>query len=234
MEDTMPSATRMEPKIDVRTQFLAQFPVFRSLPPEQLEEAVRAGHVRRVTKGSSPFSTNSPCVGFSMLLSGTVRVFKLGASGREVELYRLQPGESCLISTSCMLGKANYTASAIAQTDLLMFTIPPSTFKQLLARNEAFRDFVFGQFSQRLADLMMLVEAIAFQKLDQRLAALLLEAGPEVRASQAQLADRLGTVRDIVGRLLKNFEQRGLVALGRERTRVLDPDGLKAVADRPG
>jgi CRP/FNR family transcriptional regulator len=133
-----------------------------------------------------------------------------------------------------MLGKANYTASAVAQTDLLMFTIPPSTFRQLLARNEAFRDFVLSQFSQRLADLMMLVEAIAFQKLDQRLAALLLDEGPEVKASQAQLADRLGTVRDIVGRLLKNFEQRGLVALGRERTRVLDAEGLKAVAERLG
>jgi CRP/FNR family transcriptional regulator len=160
-------------------------------------------------------------------------VVKLGASGREVELYRLQPGESCLISTSCLLGKANYTAAAIAQTDLLMFTIPPSIFKRLLARNEAFRDFVFSQFSQRLADLMMLVEAIAFQKLDQRLAAILLEAAPETKASQTQLADRLGTVRDIVGRLLKNFEQRGLVALGRERIRVLDPDGLKAIAERP-
>ena len=219
--------------MDISKQFLEQFPIFRSLPPEDLDEAMQGSHVRRVAKGGSPFSTSSPCAGFSMLLSGTVRVVKLGASGREVELYRLQPGESCLISTSCLLGKANYTANAIAQTDLLMFTIPPSIFKRLLARNEAFRDFVFSQFSQRLADLMMLVEAIAFQKLDQRLAAILLEAAPETKGSQAQLADRLGTVRDIVGRLLKNFEQRGLVALGRERIRVLDPEGLKAIAERP-
>jgi CRP/FNR family transcriptional regulator len=219
--------------MDISKQFLEQFPIFRSLPAEDMDEALRSSHVRRVAKGGSPFSTSSPCAGFSMLLSGTVRVVKLGASGREVELYRLQPGESCLISTSCLLGKANYTANAIAQTDLLMFTIPPSVFKRLLARNEAFRDFVFSQFSQRLADLMMLVEAIAFQRLDQRLAAILLEAAPEMKASQAQLADRLGTVRDIVGRLLKNFEQRGLVALTRERTRVLDREGLKAIAERP-
>lgn len=219
--------------MDISKQLLEQFPIFRSLPSADIEEVMQGSHVRRVAKGGSPFSTNSPCAGFSVLLSGTVRVVKLGASGREVELYRLQPGESCLISTSCLLGKANYTAAAIAQTDLLMFTIPPSIFKRLLARNEAFRDFVFSQFSQRLADLMMLVEAIAFQKLDQRLAAILLEAAPETKASQTQLADRLGTVRDIVGRLLKNFEQRGLVALGRERIRVLDPEGLKAIAERP-
>jgi CRP/FNR family transcriptional regulator len=131
-----------------------------------------------------------------------------------------------------MLGKANYTATAVAQTDLLVFTIPPSTFKLLMARNEAFREFVFSQFSQRLSDLMMLVEAIAFQKLDQRLAALLLEEGPELKTSHAKLADRLGTVRDIVGRLLKNFEQRALVSLGRERIRVLDPAGLQEVAER--
>jgi CRP/FNR family transcriptional regulator, anaerobic regulatory protein len=219
--------------IEIRSQLLEQFPIFRTLSAEDLDQALASSHVRRVAKGASPFSMSSPCVGFSMLLSGTVRVVKLGASGREVELYRLEPGESCLISTSCMLGKANYTANAIAETDLLIFAIPPSAFKQLLARNEAFREFVFNQFSQRLADLMMVVEAIAFQKLDQRLAALLLERGPEVKASQAQLADRLGTVRDIIGRLLKNFEQRGLVALGRERVHVLDPDGLKALAERP-
>lgn len=221
------------PPLDIRKEFLTQFPIFNTLPAQDLDEAMRAAHVRRVSKGSAPFGTSSPCMGFSMLLSGVIRVVKLGANGREVELYRLQPGESCLISSSCMLGKANYSATAEAQTDLLVFTIPPSVFKQLMARNEAFREFVFSQFSQRLADLMMLVEAIAFQKLDQRLAGLLLEEGPELKTSHARLADRLGTVRDIIGRLLKNFEQRGLVSLGRERVRVLDAAGLREVADRP-
>jgi CRP/FNR family transcriptional regulator len=227
-------ATAQALSADVRKEFLARFPIFGSLPEADLEEALRAAHVRRVAKGSTPFGTNSPCMGFSMLLSGVIRVVKLSANGREMELYRLQPGESCLISSSCMLGKANYSATAVAQTDLLVFTIPPSVFKQLMARNETFREFVFDQFSQRLADLMMLVEAIAFQKLDQRLASLLLEEGPELKTSHAKLADRLGTVRDIVGRLLKNFEQRGLVALGRERVRVLDGAGLREVAERPG
>lgn len=223
-----------ELRIDIRKELLTQFEIFQSLSPEDLEEALRAAHVRRVAKGSTPFSTNSPCMGFSMLLSGSIRVVKLGGNGREVELYRLQPGGSCLISSSCMLGKANYSATAVAQTDLMMLTIQPSTFKQLLARNEAFREFVFSQFSQRLADLMLLVDAIAFQKLDQRLAVLLLEEAPELKTSHARLADRLGTVRDIVGRLLKNFEQRELVALSRERIRVLNVEALREVADRQG
>ncbi len=228
-----PSTEIAAGKIDIRKEFLVQFPIFKMLPAPDLDEAMRAAHVRRVGKGSTPFNGNSPCMGFSMLLSGSIRVVKMGANGREVELYRLQAGESCLISSSCMLGKANYTATAIAQTDLLVFTIPPSSFKRLMARNEAFREFVFSQFSQRLADLMLLVEAIAFQKLDQRLATLLLEEGPQLKTSHAKLADRLGTVRDIVGRLLKNFEQRGLVSLGRERIQVLDAAGLQEVAERP-
>jgi CRP/FNR family transcriptional regulator len=233
----MPARTAPPPDLamdpsHIRQEFLLQFPIFKTLPPPDLEEAMRSAHVRRVGQGATPFNTNSPCMGFSMLLSGSIRVVKMGVNGREVELYRLQPGESCLISSSCMLGKANYSATAIAQTDLLVFTIPPSVFKQLMARNEALRDFVFSQFSQRLADLMMLVEAIAFQKLDQRLAALLLEEGPQLKTSHAKLADRLGTVRDIVGRLLKNFEQRALVSLGRERIAVLDPAGLEEIAER--
>ncbi len=227
-------ATRGEVKIDLRKELLTQFEIFQTLLPEDLDEAMRAAHVRRIAKGATPFSTSSPCMGFSMLLAGSIRVVKLGGNGREVELYRLQPGGSCLISSSCMLGKANYSATAIAQTDLLMLTIQPSTFKQLLARNEAFREFVFSQFSQRLADLMLLVDAIAFQKLDQRLASLLLEEAPELKTSHANLADRLGTVRDIVGRLLKNFEQRELVSLSRERIRVLNAEGLKEVAERQG
>jgi len=227
-------ATRGEVKIDLRKELLTQFEIFQTLSPEDLDEAMRAAHVRRIAKGATPFSTSSPCMGFSMLLAGSIRVVKLGGNGREVELYRLQPGGSCLISSSCMLGKANYSATAIAQTDLLMLTIQPSTFKQLLARNEAFREFVFSQFSQRLADLMLLVDAIAFQKLDQRLASLLLEEAPELKTSHANLADRLGTVRDIVGRLLKNFEQRELVSLSRERIRVLNAEGLKEVAERQG
>jgi len=229
-----PAAPPAETQIDIRKEFLTQFPIFNTLSPEDLEAALRAAHVRRIAKGASPFGTNSPCMGFSMLLAGSIRVVKLGSNGREMELYRLQAGGSCLISTSCMLGKANYTATAVAQTDLMMLTIPPSTFKHLLARNEAFREFVFSQFSQRLADLMLLVDAIAFQKLDQRLAALLLEEAPELKTSHAKLADRLGTVRDIIGRLLKNFEQRELVALGRERIRILDAEGLKEIAERQG
>ena len=219
--------------MDIREQLLAQFPIFRTLPSGELDDALRGGHLRRLSAGDSPFRTNSPCMGFSMLVSGVIRVVKPGSGGREVELYRLQPGESCLISTSCMLGKVNYPATAVAASDVALFTIPPSIFKQLLGRHDPFRDFVFNQFSLRLADLMVLVEAIAFQRLDQRLAVLLLEQEGCIRASQAQIAERLGTVREIVGRLLKNFEQRGLVALGRGQIRVLDPDSLREVAERP-
>ncbi len=102
-------------------------------------------------------------------------------------------------------------------------------FDEMLAE-PAFRDFIFSLFSERMADLMQLVEEVAFHKLDQRLAALLLGKGRVVRASHQQLADELGSVREMVSRLLKRFEDQGLVRLGREQVEVLDPAGLRRAA----
>jgi CRP/FNR family transcriptional regulator len=179
------------------------------------------------------FSAHSPCAGFPLVLSGSVRVLQRYPNGRELQLYRVRPGESCLLSGSCLLGQTDYAASGIADTDVELLVLPPAEFNALIATDEAFRRHVFALYSERLAGLMQVVEAIAYQKLDQRLAALLVNRdaeGGEIHATHQALADELGSVREIVSRLLRNFEDRGWVDLGRERIRVVDRAALAGLA----
>jgi CRP/FNR family transcriptional regulator, anaerobic regulatory protein len=213
-----------------KSRLLELFPVFQKLPAAAAEEVVRSVVRKQAAAGAILFEAASPCTGFPMLLDGSVRVVKTAPNGREVQLYRITPGESCLLSSSCLLGGSPYSATGIAETAVTLLALPPALFHRLLAEHKPFRDYVFSLFSERLADLMALVEAVAFQKLDQRLAALLLRKGGVVRATHQGLADELGSVREMVSRLLSNFQDRGWVALAREQIRITDAAALRRLA----
>jgi CRP/FNR family transcriptional regulator, anaerobic regulatory protein len=180
--------------------------------------------------GGTMFEPDMPCVGFPLVLEGSVRVTKLGPSGREIVLYRVSPGEGCILAGSCLLGDSDYTASAVAESDVTVMVIPPALFQDLILHHEPFRRFVFGMYSARLAEVMELLEEVAFRRLDTRLAQLLIQRGPVINATHQNLADELGSVRVFVSRLLRNFEQRGWVKLERERISVVDLKELAAFA----
>ncbi|MEZ5702427.1 MAG: Crp/Fnr family transcriptional regulator [Burkholderiaceae bacterium] len=183
----------------------------------------------RVPAGTPLFQENQACHGFPMLIEGEVRVSRSGANGRELELYRVTPGEMCLVSSASLFGHQPLTAHAVATSATTMAMLLPADFEAALADN-AFRSYVLGLFAERMADLTGLIEAIAFQRLDSRLATALLGHGQQVHATHQTLADELGTVREMVTRLLRRFERDGLVELSRERITILDGAGLRAVA----
>lgn len=183
----------------------------------------------RVPAGTQVFAPGQPCAGFPLVLSGSIRVVKRSASGRELPLYRVGPGDTCIVSSGCLLGQEDYNASGVAETDTELALIPRARFEALLAE-PAFRGFVFRLFAERMAELMALVEEVAFRRLDQRLAARLLGRGPVLRLTHQQLADELGSVREIVSRLLKGFAEQGCIRLGREQIEILDPAALRRAA----
>ena len=205
------------------------YPVLAKLPAGLLQRIVDAMQTMSVPAGTVVFDEHQPCRGFPFVLAGAVRVAKLSSSGRELPLYRVLAGESCIISSSCLLGHADYNARGVAEGATTLALLPRLLFDEMLGE-AVFRDFVFALFSERMADLMQLVEEVAFRKLDQRLAALLLGKGRLVHATHQQLADELGSVREMVSRLLKGFAEQGLVKLGREQVEVLDAAGLRKVA----
>jgi CRP/FNR family transcriptional regulator len=214
-----------------KAKLIALYPAFASMSQDALQELLDASIVKTIPKGTVMFDENSPCGSFPMILEGAVKVVKTAPSGRELQLYRVLPGESCILSTGCIMGNAPYSATGIAESDLSIIALPPHVFHRLLSQHTPFRTYVFGLFTERIAELMQLVEAIAFHKLDQRLAALLLGKGKVIHATHQQLADELGSVREIVSRLLKTFAERGLVSLAREEIELVNPSGLRQIAD---
>jgi CRP/FNR family transcriptional regulator len=199
-------------------QALAQlYPALEAAVPANDVEALA---VMDVPAGTTLFREQERCGGFPLLLSGEVRVSRSASSGRELELYRVVPGEMCLVSSSCL-----FVDQPLSRLALLA----PGAFRAALAHT-GFRDFVLGLFAARLADLTGLIEAVAFQRLDSRLAAALLGHGTQVHATHQALADDLGTVREIVTRLLHRFERDGWVELSRECITVRDSAALRALA----
>lgn len=212
----------------MRDRLLALYPTLAGLPAAQQARLFTPDSLLRLPAGAPIFSENQPCAGFPLIVEGSIKVIKQASNGRELLLYRVGPGDSCIISSSCLLGKTAYNARGMTESPLILFVLPAAEFNRLLTEQLAFRDFVFHLFTERISELMQLVEEVAFARLDQRLAKCLLSHPEDVlHLTHQQLADELGSVREIVSRLLKGFAAQGLVALGREQVDVLDRNGLR-------
>jgi CRP/FNR family transcriptional regulator, anaerobic regulatory protein len=208
-------------------QVLALYPQLRGLEAS-LADLAAAPVAAPV--GSVLFSQGDPCQGFPLLLDGEVRVSRPSQDGRALELYRLAPGEMCLVSSASLFRTQPLAAQAVATRPTRLLMVPPQVFRSWLAQ-PAFRDYVLGLFAERMADLTALIDAVAFQRLDRRLASALLGHGPELAVTHQDLADVLGTVREMVTRLLRRFEREGWIELARERIRIRDSAALRRVAE---
>lgn len=222
------------PGSDAPERLRALYPALAALPPPVLDAALADAQEARLPAGARAFDERDPCTGFPLVLDGAIRVEKSAPNGRALLLYRVVPGETCVISAGCLLGRGAYVARGRAESPTRIVALSRASFRRLLTE-PAFRDFVFAAFNDRLVDTLSLVEEVAFRRLDERLADRLLGRGNPVRCTHQQLADELGSVREIVTRILHDFRARGWVELAREEIRLLDPAALRAHArgDRP-
>ncbi|MDA8229983.1 MAG: Crp/Fnr family transcriptional regulator [Magnetospirillum sp.] len=181
-----------------------------------------------IPAGTVVFTEGGACSVYMLVTDGSVRVQKVSDGGREIVLYRVERGQSCVLTTNCLLAGENYSAEGVAETEVRALTIPAATFRVLLARSEVFRDFVFATYAARISDLLMLIEEVAFGRIDVRLAGWLAQRQtPEgIRTTHQEIATELGTAREVVSRQLKEFERRGWVALYRGRVEVRDASAL--------
>jgi CRP/FNR family transcriptional regulator len=213
-------------------QLLALYPCLQGLP-EEYAAPLSGLQVLHLAPGSTLFDEGSPCTGFPLVLAGEVRVVKVSAGGRGLYLYSVLAGESCVITQGCLLGQQHYNARGVTYSEVALCLLPQTMFDRLLAAHVPFRRYVFALFAERFAELIALIEEVAFKRLDQRLARLLVERGPVLNVTHQALADDLGSVREIVSRLLHHFAEDGWVELARERISVLDPLRL-ATFSEPG
>ena len=207
---------------------VALYPALAQVLPSLAELGLAVAPMQ-VPAGTTLFTENSPCRGFPLVLAGEIKVSRNSGDGRSLELYRVVPGELCLVSSACLFRTQPLSAHGITTTASTLVLIPPDVFKRWL-ETPAFRNEVLGLFAERMADLTSLVDAVAFHKLDRRLAAALLGRGPQLSMTHQALADELGTVREIITRLLRRFEREGWVALGREQIQIINGPALREMA----
>lgn len=208
-------------------------PALAGLEPETKAALAAAAQRLAIPAGSILFRPGDPCRSYLFLLAGTVRVQMLAENGREIVLYRVGPGQACVVTTACLMAHVAYAVEGWAETDLDAIGLPAAVFDALLARSPAFRELVFGSFGARIADLLLVIEEIAFQRVDRRLARFLVEAGGGERRlalTHQALAVELGTAREVVSRQLKELERLGWIALGRGAIEIVDPARLAAFA----
>ncbi len=208
------------------TCVLAHFPALAQLPRERLADVISRSDYREMTTGQRLFSPSEPCGGFPLLLKGSVRVVRETGQGKSIALYTVHAGELCIVSTESLFAAPSLMASGYADSDVEVLSLSAETIDDLLASEPAFRRFFYGLMSARLADLVLTVEAVAFLKLDQRLAALLVEKGPRIALTHQAIADQLGVAREMVSRVMRGFSEHGWIAQSREAIQVLDVTAL--------
>lgn len=216
---------------------LTKLPFYQIAPPELQREIAAASQVVHLEAGQYFLREGDTCAHFAVLASGRMRVFKLGDSGHEITLYHVSGGEACPLNVSCILSDRPVPAMARVEEAVEAIVIPEAIFRRWMAQHEALRSFVFQMFATRLSEIMSLVEEVAFRRMDRRLAGrlrdLLLHDGTprsSVEITHAQLASDLGTAREVVSRLLKEFERLGAITLARGRIALKNGALLRELA----
>ena len=204
---------------------------------DAVSDATRAaiqdnGQRIEVPAGTRIFGPGDPCNGLPLVLTGEVRVQMTGASGNEIVLYRIKGGEMCPLSLACLLTEGSHQSEAIVDEDSEVLVIPAPLTDRLMDEDKIFRSTVLDSYGQRLRSLMLVIEEVAFRRLDQRLAERLVQRqrDGQLNATHQDLAVELGTAREVVSRLLKEFERRELVTLERGLITLLNIKELQKLA----
>jgi len=212
--------------------WLESFPPLLQLEPNALDILTKSARIVEAPIGTIGYREGQNCGAYVMRLAGQSRVYKMSTSGREILLYRVGAGETCVITTTCLLGDSDYPASTVVEEPIRDVVIPAAAFNQLMVNSPVFRRFVMTNYGALISDLIVLLDEVAFHSLDTRLAKLLLDSGGTTISRTHQLiADELGTAREVVSRQLKRFEQKGWVTLGRGQVEITDRAKLEALAN---
>ena len=211
--------------------WIQRFPGLADLDQSIRDTLIEHSQIANLPEGTVIFGPGKAPENLLLLLDGTVRVQQVSENGREIVLYRAQAGESCVLTTACLLAYEDYLAEGLAETAVRAVAIPRAVFEDLIARSSVFRRFVFTAYSKRITDLFVVIEEVAFKRIDIRLAHKLLELGRgsgHVHLTHQQLATELGSAREVISRQLQEFQRRGWISATRGDVALTDAMALEA------
>jgi CRP/FNR family transcriptional regulator len=210
---------------------LPALPFLRGAEPQLLQDFQHTAFLARIPAGKDVFVEGDRVHAIALLVSGVVRVYQIGETGREITLYRFGLGQSCILTANAILNQQTFPAIATVERDAEAIMVPADAFREWVRRYDVWRSFLFELLSQRLVSVMAIVEEVAFRRMDTRLAAFLLErsrlAGP-LRMTHQEVAAELGSAREVISRILEDFASQGLIRVSRGLIEVVDPDQLAA------
>lgn len=212
-------------------RILASLPFLQELPPAALSDFENLMITKDFEQGVSIYSEGDRCIYMAFVLSGSVRIYKASEGTREITLYRIGPGQSCILTTSCLLSDRRFSAQSITEENSTIILIPSEIFIDWFNRYDAWRQYVFNLLSSRLTEVMDVVEEVVFRRLDTRIAEYLynkyLPDNLSLKITHAEIASELGTSREVVSRIMKDFERLGILTQQRGIISLLKPQSLK-------
>lgn len=216
----------------VASTVFATFEFLQQLNTEEQKSFLSQVKIISLDQGQFICLEGDDCQHLPLIISGQVRVYKIGESGREITLYRLRKGDSCIMTASCIVSQNIFPALAVTETDVEAIIIPASSLQNWLTNNSVWQKYIFGLLSQRLANVIEIVEEVAFRRMDCRIATYLLKMNHlnyencTIKITHEAIAQDLGTSREVVSRILKTFEQKELLLLARGTIQLKNMDGL--------
>jgi len=217
--------------MEERSNWLNAFPDLQKISDASWQQTVEQAQVMTLPKGAVLFRDGDLCQGYVFVSNGAVRVQKMDPQGREIVLYRVEDGQTCMLTTACLIGGEAYPAEGVAETEVTLAMLPAPVFEKVMSNSADFRRFVLASIGRRIGDLMLLVEDVAFGRMDVRLARLILKrikaSNEPLECTHQELATELGTAREVVSRLLKDFERKGWVSLRRGQVAIVDKKALE-------
>lgn len=209
------------------------FPFVAEMEQREQARLLSATLPKQLSDGEVLAREGAACAYLPFILSGTLRVYKVGEQGKELTIYRVERGESCILTATCILNRGEFPAVARAEGTTEVLLVPAALFVAYVDAYPQWRRYLFGLYSKRLDLVLSVVEEVAFHHVDSRIAAFLADTarGDSIRATHQQIASEIGSSREVVSRILKDFEADGLIASSRGMIRVVDRGGLEERAE---
>jgi len=213
---------------EILEELRSAYPFLRALTESEIDSIRQYSILKTLPAGETVFLKGDTCSFFAFILSGRVRVFKTGETGREITLYRFEKGESCILTASCIMSKNTFPAEAEVEEEIQTVLVPHELLREFVKQYDPWRRYFFDLLSSRLSEVMEIVEEVAFRKMDSRIAEYIISNSAEgvLNATHLEIASELGTSREVVSRILKDLEKEKLIILDRGKILINNKLGL--------
>lgn len=209
------------------------FPFISELDAGLRKEFKSVCSLKIIKQGSQLADSGASCKYMMFVLAGCIKIFKLSPEGREITLFRVMPGDCCIMSAACILSGKPFSAMAIAEEAVTAVAVPGKAFADFFGRSPILREYIMGMFADRFESIAMLVEEVTFNRMDKRLARFLVQKQQhkKLETTHEAIAFELGTAREVISRLLNDFQKKGYVRLSRGELFIKSPEALLSLSE---